>query len=113
MIEEYRFGTMRVRGREYHGDLKIVNDEVVDGWWRKEGHEVAADDIMDILVMKPRCLVVGTGQPGRMRVAESLKAVLLEAGIELVEEPTAEAVRTFNRLRESGGFVAGAFHLTC
>ena len=34
-------------------------------------------------------------------------------GIELIEEPTATALQTFNRLQGEGKNVAGAFHLTC
>lgn len=113
MIEHYRFGQIRVNGKEYTGDIKIVSGRVVAGWWRKEGHELALSDVLDILEAAPRTLVVGMGEPGYMKVAGALRRHLAGAGISLVEEPTAQAVQTFNSLYGSGADVAGAFHLTC
>ena len=113
MIEDYGFGRITVDGRRYEADIKIVAGKVVAGWWRKEGHSLDAGDIDDILAANPRVLVVGMGQPGRMQVSGDLRSILGERGIGLVEEPTAEAVLTFNRLFSEGKSVAGAFHLTC
>jgi hypothetical protein len=113
IIEEYHFGSMTIDERRYRNDLKIIKGEVVSSWWRKEGHSVELEDVDDILSAKPRVLVVGTGQPGRMEVTRSLRSALDEAGIQLIEEPTALAMHTFNRLQRRGENVAGAFHLTC
>lgn len=113
MIENYQFGSMQVAGRSYHNDLKIIQGEVHPEWWRKEGHRVAVDDIADILAAQPDCLVVGQGKPGNMQVTAAARSALADAGIELIEEPTATALQTFNRLQGEGRNVAGAFHLTC
>jgi len=113
MIEDYRFGSITVEGREYLKDLKIVQGRVMPGWWRKEGHSVDIEDMDDILSAMPDILVVGMGQPGRMQVSESLQRALAEARIRLIEEPTPQAAKTFNQLSEKGLNVAGAFHLTC
>lgn len=113
MIEDYQFGSMTISGQTYQNDLKIIEGRVLANWWRKEGHSVELIDIDDVLANKPDLLIVGMGKPGRMQVADSLRPVLVEAKIELIEEPTAEAVHTFNRLYKSGKKVAAAFHLTC
>ena len=113
LIKEYQFGSMMIGEREHHSDLKIVEGRVVPSWWRKEGHLVDVGDVDDILAARPEVLVVGRGDPGRMQVSESLRAVLANARIQLIEEPTAQAVATFNRLSNSDTRVAGAFHLTC
>ncbi len=113
MVENYQFGMMTVNGKVHRGDLKILKGRVIAAWWRKEGHVVDVDDVPDILAAKPEVLIIGMGQPGRMCASDALKSALSEAGIALIEEPTEDAVRTFNRLREKGGDVAGAFHLTC
>ncbi len=112
-IEEYRFGRITIDNKPYGSDLKIIQGTVVPKWWRREGHRVTVEDVEDVLAAKPRVFVVGTGQPGRMRVDVELAEVLGELGIELVEEPTDQAVRTFNRLLRQGISVAAAFHLTC
>ena len=113
MIEEYQFGSMKIAGKRYRNDLKIVGERVIAGWWRREGHSVEEADVDDILAAKPGILVVGMGNPGRMQVTDPLRSALAGAGIRLIEEPTAAALQTFNRLSAEGKDVAGAFHLTC
>jgi len=113
MIKDYQFGRMIVREKEHHSDLKIIGEEVIPSWWRKEGHVVDVEDVDDILAANPEILVVGMGDPGRMQVSDSLRSALASTHIQLIEEPTAEAAAIFNRLSKSGRKVAGAFHLTC
>lgn len=113
MISEYHFGSMIIEGRRYMEDLRIIDGRVIPKWWRKEGHSMDLEDADDILAANPEVLVVGMGQPGRMQVTDSLRSALAEKGIELIEEPTAQALHTFNRLFSRGKRVAGAFHLTC
>jgi len=113
MIEDYQFGTMTVMGRQHSQDLKIVEGEIIERWWRKEGHGVLPEDVDDILLAKPEFLVVGMGQPGRMLVTPELRRALEDARIHLIELPTAQAVDSFNELIRKGRRVAGAFHLTC
>jgi len=109
----YRFGEIEVDGKRYTGDIKIIDCSVISGWWRAEGHHLASSDIEDILSETPEILVVGMGLPGNMKVREELRERLAEDGICLIDEPTTQAVATFNRLKKSGKKVAGAFHLTC
>lgn len=113
MIAGYQFGSILIEGKSYHRDLKILEGRVLPDWWRKEGHRLTPEDITDILSTRPEILVVGMGEPGRMRVSDTLRTLLAEADIQLVEEPMAKAVETFNRLYREGKKVAAAFHLTC
>lgn len=113
MIQDYQFGSMTVAGKTYRQDLKIIRGEVLPRWWRNEGHTVDVNDVADIFAARPDFLVVGQGKPGHMQVTGTLRSALQEAGIELIEEPTAAALMTFNRLQREGKNVAGAFHLTC
>jgi hypothetical protein len=112
-IGQYRFGEIEVDGKLYTGDIKIIGGSVISDWWRAQGHELAGSDIEDILCESPEILVVGTGLPGRMKVADELRQHLAAVGTSLIDEPTPKAVVTFNRLNKSGKKVAGAFHLTC
>ena len=113
MIEGYQFGSMKIAGKKYNNDLKIIDGKVISDWWRKEGHSVDQTDADDILAARPEVLVVGNGSPGRMQVEQSLRSALADAKIKLIEEPTERAMKTFNRLYEEGKDVAGAFHLSC
>jgi hypothetical protein len=114
MIDAYEAGRwIRIDGRTYHSDLKIIGDEVRAGWWRKAGHRLYPSDISDILEGRPDVLVVGTGYAGMMQVPDATREALESRGIRLQAEKTDSAVRVFNRLRKAGRRVAGAFHLTC
>lgn len=114
MIDKYESGrSIRIKGESYRQDVKIIGDTVVDNWWRKQGHNLDATDIRDILDSRPEVLVIGTGYAGQMKVPASTRTILSEAGIRIEAEETGRAVHTFNRLKQSGCKVAGAFHLTC
>lgn len=112
-IGNYRFGEIEVNGKKYTGDIKIIDGSIVSDWWRAEGHALAVSDIEDILSKAPEILVVGMGSPGFMKVREELRRRLAQTGISLIDEPTSQAVATFNKLKKSGKKVAGAFHITC
>jgi hypothetical protein len=114
MIESYVSGrNMRVAGKTYTSDLKIIGDTVRDNWWRREGHRLLSEDIADILNSRPDVLVVGTGYAGNLDIPASLRRDLAERGVRLLSERTAKAVELFNQRRAQEENVAGAFHLTC
>ncbi|MEW6007290.1 MAG: MTH938/NDUFAF3 family protein [bacterium] len=112
MIESYSFGRMVIEGRVYTQDLIIYPDRIEGSWWRKSGHSVCHNDIKGILEEKPDVLVVGKGSPGMMDVLSCAKRALLEQGITLIEEPTENAFKTYNKISKNKK-VCGAFHLTC
>lgn len=114
MIDRYVRGSyMEVDGKRYGQDLKIIDGSVKDGWWRDRGHSLSLGDIEDIVAAGPEILVIGTGYAENMRVPEATRSALSEKNIEVVAESTPKAVESFNRMREEGKNVAGAFHLTC
>lgn len=114
MIDKYESGRwIQIKGEIFHHDVKIIGNAVVGNWWRKEGHRLDASDIEDILDFRPEVLVIGTGYAGQMKVPSNTRTVLAGSGIRLEADETSRAVLTFNRLREAGCRVAGAFHLTC
>jgi hypothetical protein len=113
MIEACSFGKMVVNGISYGNDLLVIHGEVQEDWRRKTGHLVDMDDARALLGSAPDILVLGTGRSGMMKIDPSLQTVLEEKGIELIAQPTTEAVRTFNQLWQKGRNVAAGFHLTC
>ncbi len=85
MIESYVSGSsMRVAGKTYTTDLKIIGDTVKGNWWRREGHRLLLDDIVDILDSGPDLLVVGTGYAGNLDIPANLRRDLAERGIRLL-----------------------------
>ncbi|MEM3699550.1 MAG: MTH938/NDUFAF3 family protein [Candidatus Bathyarchaeia archaeon] len=115
MIEFYDFGVMVINGKRYTSDLIIYQWKVFDGWWRRESHRLYMEDLNRIFSFepKPQVLVVGTGFSGLLKVSREVEETLRSHKIELVAQPTKEAIQTFNKFLASGKRVAGAFHLTC
>jgi hypothetical protein len=115
VIDSYEFGVMVINGKKYTRDIMVFPDQIVNDWWRKEGHRLCVEDLKEILDMeaKPEVLVVGTGYYGLVKVSSDVKDTLEFHGIELAAEPTREACQTFNELLKSNRKAAAAFHLTC
>ena len=111
-IERYSFGEMTIDGETYTADVIVLPERVIPDWWRMSGHSLAMDDLRDVIARRPRVLVVGTGDAGAVEVPEETRRMLEGAGIEVIAEPTAKAVETYNRLAPAGDVAAG-FHLTC
>jgi hypothetical protein len=80
-IEAYDFGRVVVDGREETRDLIVLPGRVVRNWWRREGHELVLDDLLEVLDELPERLVVGTGAYGRMRPDPGTLRQLEERGV--------------------------------
>ncbi len=113
MIESYSFGQITIDGREYAADVIIYPDHVDHTWWRAEGHHCRLSDLPDVWRHRPAALVIGTGDPGLMRVDDDLKEYCAGNNIELIVQPTAQAADGFNQRRSQGIAVIAALHLTC
>ncbi|MGB7062914.1 MAG: MTH938/NDUFAF3 family protein [Candidatus Zixiibacteriota bacterium] len=112
MIDSYDFGEVVIDGRKYTSDLIICPDGIKDQWFRREGHRLCTDDLGDVLDKKPDVIVVGTGNPGLMRVLPETEKLIESKGIKLIVQPTREACRTYNQLTPSQEVIA-LLHLTC
>lgn len=110
-IENYDFGRLTVDGREETRDVIVLPGRVLRNWWRKDGHELVLDDLLEVLAELPERLVVGTGAYRRMKPDPRTIEKLEERGIEVEAMPTADAVRRYNEL--DPGRAAAALHLTC
>ena len=114
-IDKYNFGHIVIDGKEYTDDILIYPDGTVkQNWHRIEGHELAIDDLSDILVIRPNIFIIGTGYYGILKVLPETKQFLKENNIELYEERTGQAVKLFNQLFMQGKKkIMAGFHLTC
>ncbi len=112
MIDSYSFGEVVIDGKRYTSDVIIYPDGVKDDWWRREGHLVGPDDLEDVLKRKPDVIVVGSGEPGLMKVLPETEELIKSKGARLIVQPTKEACKTYNRLSASQKVIA-LLHLTC
>ena len=112
-IDSYKFGEIVIDGVSYDSDIIILAGTVVSGWWRKQGHSLAVEDLASVIAARPSVLVVGCGASGLMQVPEETRRFLQENGIHVEAADTHQAVRMFNELAQAGADVAAAMHLTC
>jgi hypothetical protein len=112
-IDGYRFGEMLVNGRSFTSDLIIFGDRIEDQWWRENGHVVMLQDLDEVIRANPQVLVVGRGKLGAMKIPEETASAVEQAGIQIVDARTEEAVVVYNQIAHTGKTVVGAFHLTC
>lgn len=113
MIEKYDFGEITIDGKEYTSDVIISRDGVAPDWWRKESHKLHVEDIKSAIERThPEILIVGTGYFGRMTVLPEVKDYANLKGVELIVEPTKQALKGYNDLCQTRKVIA-ALHLSC
>ena len=112
MIDSYGFGRIVIDGESYSSDVVIYPNRVDGNWWRKEGHSLHIEDLSEIVEESPEVLVLGTGDPGLLKVRPEADALLRSKGIELIAEPTKRACERYNELSKTKKVIA-ALHLTC
>jgi hypothetical protein len=110
-IAEYEFGRVVVDGREETRDVIVLPGRVVRNWWRRDGHELVLEDLLEVLEELPERLVVGTGAQGRMRPDPETLHELEKRGVAVEALPTGEAVSRYGKLDPAR--TAAALHLTC
>jgi hypothetical protein len=112
-INHYEFGHIEIDGKDYSSDVIITADGVQDKWWRKQGHNLAIDDLDAVIKARPEVLVIGSGFYGRMKVPEATRTFLADRGIRVEIADTSEAVAKFNELQKEYARIVAALHLTC
>jgi hypothetical protein len=65
-----------------------------------------------VIKCNPDIIIVGTGNPGLMKVPEETKRFLQSKGIKLIIDNTKKACNTYNNLKDTEKVIA-TLHLTC
>jgi hypothetical protein len=110
-MEDYSFGQLTVDGDVHTRDLIVLPDRVVSNWWRREGHSLVMEDLVEVVDELPARLVLGTGAHAQLRPDPAVIAELERRGVRVECLPTHAAVRRYGELDERR--TAAALHLTC
>ena len=113
IIEKYNFGRIKISGESYSSDLIVFPDEIKKKWWRKEGHSLCIEDLVELEGKQIDVLVVGTGAQNKMEVPADVIQVLNGKNIAVIVKKSSEAVEEYNKLVKENKKVAAALHLTC
>ena len=113
MIEDYRFGLIKIDGQEFEKDIFIDWDNKVSSWWREEFHLFQKKDVESFLEKKPEIVIFGTGKQGIAKLSKELRDFFGGLGVEMIVEPTDRAVESYNQAQKEGKKVVAFLHLTC
>ncbi len=111
-IQAYRFGRIVIDSVVYNRDVIIFPDRVLSNWRRRDGHNLALEDLVEVLEGDPEVVILGQGAFGRMKVSDDVRESITERGIELIVFRTEGASKAYNELRERRRVIA-ALHLSC
>ena len=111
-IQALRFGRIVIDNIVYNRDVIIFPDRIRSNWRRRDGHNLALEDLVEVLEGNPETIILGRGVFGRMKVSDDVRELITERGIELVVLRTEGASKAYNELRERRRVVA-ALHLSC
>ncbi|MCG3216896.1 MAG: Mth938-like domain-containing protein [Candidatus Heimdallarchaeota archaeon] len=113
IIEKYNFGRIKISGESYSSDLIVFPDEIKKKWWRKEGHSLCIEDLVELEGKQIDVLVVGTGAQNKMKVPTDVIQELNRKDIAVIVKKSSKAVEEYNKLVKENKKVAAALHLTC
>ena len=111
-IQALRFGRIVIDNVAFNRDVIIFPDRIRSDWRRGDGHNLALEDLAEVLESNPEAIILGRGLFGRMKVSDDIRELITEQGIELVVLRTEGASKAYNELRERRRVVA-ALHLSC
>ncbi len=112
-IDSYSFGHIVIDGKTYTSDVIIYGDRVDATWWRKEGHRLTPEDIVEAMNARPDILIIGTGYAGVMTVPKETIEYITAHKIDVKVARTGKAVDVFNALQTQDKHVIAALHITC
>ena len=113
MIDACSFGLIVINGKKYTSDLVVYPDgHVVDSWYRRSGHRLSSDDILELIESEPKVIIAGTGVSGLVKPEKELEKLLHQKGIKFVPAPNHEAMNLYNEM-SSKKQVGACFHLAC
>lgn len=111
-IDDYRFGKIIINGQLFEKDLIIFSDRILPNWWREQGHSLSMADLNEVIAVKPKVLIIGTGMYGRIKIQDEIIQILESLDIEIIAVRTGNACQIYNQ-KKAENDVVSALHLTC
>ncbi len=112
MIDDFKYGCFRVDGKEFLGDLMMIQDKA-HFWQSRSGRELQMKELLDVLDSKPQIIVIGSGAGGLFKVPNNIIQDMYVKGIRVIVEKNTDAIKKYNELLESGKRICGLFPGSC
>ena len=116
-IDRFSFGSIIINGKKYFRDVLILADGTVKrrkgGFLMFGSHNIKKEEIEELSHGEPETIVIGTGTSGKASVALELENWAQEKSLNLIVQPSHEAVARLNELIKQKRKVAALIHITC
>lgn len=116
-IDELKFGSIVIDGKKYRKDILILADGTVKkrkgGFLMFGNHEIKREELEGLGRGQPEIMVVGTGTDGAAHVGAEAESWAKANNVNLVVQPSYDAVAKLNELAEQKRRVAALIHITC
>jgi len=76
-------------------------------------HNIKKEEIEELIRGEPETIIIGTGTSGKASVATEITNWAKEKNLNLIVQPSHEAVTKLNEFTEQGRKVAALIHITC
>jgi len=116
-IDELIFGSIIVEGKKYRRDVLIFADGTVKkrkgGFLMFGSHKIKKQELEELSQGQPEMIIVGTGTDGAAHIAPEAESWAQGKNLNLLVQPSYDAVTKVNELAERKKKVAALIHITC
>jgi len=116
-IDKLSFGSIIIEGKKYSRDVLIFADGRVKkrkgGFLMFGSHNIKKEEIEELAQGEPETIIAGTGTSGKASLAPEVEDWAREKNLNLIVQPSYEAVTRLNKLTEQKKKVAALIHITC
>lgn len=116
-IDKLSFGSIIIEGKKYRRDVLIFADGTVKrrkgGFLMFGSHNIKKEEIEELIQGEPETIIIGTGTSGKASVATEIMNWAKEKNLNLIVQPSHEAVTKLNEFTEQKKKVAALIHITC
>ena len=116
-FDSLKWGTVIIDGKEYHYDVVVTPDALLMPRTREEdkfgSHTFEKEEFIKLIEGGAGVIVIGTGTDDLARLSKGAEDYLGEAGVELLQLASGEAIEKYNDLVVKGRKVGAIIHITC
>ncbi len=113
LINSIEFGSITVDSKIYSHDVVVSWDGKIKEAKTFVRHVFGRDEFEELIKKNPEVIVVGTGDPGFLRVSGEIGMLCKQKNIELIEITSKRAIEKFNENIKKGKKVIAFIHVTC
>ena len=116
-IDGLTFGSIVVEGKKYCRDVLIFADGTVKkrkgGFLMFGSHKIKKRELEELSQGQPETIIVGTGTNGAAYIAPEAESWAKGKNLNLLAQPSYDAVARLNELAEQKKKAAALIHITC